>query len=156
MCSPIYVQGDPDAGAATDGGGPNASPAINSAIPAGVGYSAVTSTVGVGGRIAVQFHYLVTLDAAGGSGPGSVTVNHGETLTATADPSRDGYAFDGWNSDGSSYDVATPVTGPITLTATWAAVLAATGVSGELLLGIAGVLLIAGLVLVLLRRRTKA
>lgn len=152
----LDVQGTPDAGAATDGGNPNAAPITNSVEPAGVGYAATTSTVGTGGQLDLRFHYLVTLDPSGGTGPTSVTVNDGDMLTAPTEPSRDGYAFAGWTLDGSAYDFATAVAGPITLTATWASVLAATGVGGELLLGIAGVLLIAGLVLVLLRRRTKA
>lgn len=37
-----------------------------------------------------------------------------------ADPERVGYAFDKWvNADGSAYDFAAPITGPVTITASW-------------------------------------
>ena len=37
-----------------------------------------------------------------------------------ADPERVGYAFDQWvNADGSAYDFSAPVTGPVTITASW-------------------------------------
>ena len=152
----LDIQGTPDAGAATDGGDPHAATITNSVEPAGVGYSAVTATVSSGGQIIVGFHYLVTFDAAGGSGPSSVTVNDGDTLTALTDPSRDGYAFDGWTLGGSAYDFATAVTGPITLTATWARVLAATGVGAEFSLGGAGILVLGSVLLIAARRRATA
>ncbi len=37
-----------------------------------------------------------------------------------ADPERVGYAFDKWvNADGSAYDFAAPIAGPVTITASW-------------------------------------
>ena len=47
-------------------------------------------------------------------------VEDGQTATKPTDPTRnDGLTFDGWQLDGADYDFATPVTGDITLTATW-------------------------------------
>jgi len=150
------VQGTPDAGAATDGGNPNAAPITNSVEPAGVGYAATTSTVGTGGQLDLRFHYLFALDPSGGTGPTSVTVNDGDTLPGSSTPARDGYEFTGWTLGGSPYDLATLATGPITLTATWAAVLAATGIEALPLLSGAALLLAVGAPLVLLRRRATA
>ncbi|MBT1175946.1 InlB B-repeat-containing protein, partial [Bifidobacterium sp. LC6] len=49
-------------------------------------------------------------------------VNKGETVSRPADPTRDGYTFDGWftaASGGSEYDFSTPVTEDVTLYAHW-------------------------------------
>ena len=66
--------------------------------------------------------YPVTFDSTGGSNVPSQTVNHGSRATRPANPTRAGYTFAGWvDSSGNPYDFSTPVTGPITLRATWTA-----------------------------------
>jgi uncharacterized repeat protein (TIGR02543 family) len=63
--------------------------------------------------------YTVSFDSAGGSAVASQTVEHGALATQPATPTRTGYGFTGWTLAGSAYNFATPVTGSITLTATW-------------------------------------
>lgn len=63
--------------------------------------------------------HKVTFDTNGGSAVDSQAVDDGATAVKPADPTRDGYAFNGWTLDGKPYDFATPVTGDITLEAQW-------------------------------------
>lgn len=66
--------------------------------------------------------YPVTFDSAGGTAVSPERVQHGGTLTAPTEPTRDGHAFTGWFTDATlseKYDFATPVTGAFTLTAGW-------------------------------------
>ena len=63
--------------------------------------------------------HKVTFDTNGGSAVDPQTVDDGATAVKPADPTRDGYAFNGWTLDGKPYDFATPVTGDITLEAQW-------------------------------------
>ena len=56
--------------------------------------------------------YTITFDANGGIGGDVQTVSHGTTPVAPADPTRDGYTFDGW----------TPVIVAATVDATYTAV----------------------------------
>jgi uncharacterized repeat protein (TIGR02543 family) len=49
----------------------------------------------------------------------SATVAYGACAVAPATPTRTGYTFAGWLLDGVAYDFATPVTGDLTLTASW-------------------------------------
>ena len=92
----------------------------------------------------------------GGSSTAAQTINDGDTLPEPATPTREGFTFNGWTVDGSAYDFATPVTGPLELTATWTAVLAATGADIDTTLAVAALLLVAGLTLIALRRRVAA
>ena len=64
--------------------------------------------------------YAVTFDSAGGSAVDTQLVEGGATATKPADPTREGYTFDGWYLDGAPFDFTQPITGNITLTATWA------------------------------------
>lgn len=124
----LAIHGAPDDGAATDGGdgtSGDGAEITNPTTPAGVGYSAVTSRVGDGGRIVVGFHYLVGFDSAGGTAVVDQTVTEGNTVTEPADPARDGYQFAGWELAAAPYDFTTPVTDPFTLTATWTSLRAA-------------------------------
>jgi LPXTG-motif cell wall-anchored protein/uncharacterized repeat protein (TIGR02543 family) len=75
---------------------------------------------------------------------------------------RDGFTFAGWNVGGAPYGFDIPVTGLVTLTATWTAVagsgspgseLAATGANVNSALGVAALLLAGGVTLIALRRR---
>ena len=69
----------------------------------------------------VQIH-TVTFVSNGGSDVPSQKVEHEKTATKPADPTRFGYTFDAWYTDGTyttKYDFSTPVTADITLYAKW-------------------------------------
>lgn len=64
--------------------------------------------------------HTVTFDLNGhGTAIPAQTVKDGETATAPEAPTAEGWTFGGWTLNGASYDFATPVTGDITLVATW-------------------------------------
>ncbi len=63
--------------------------------------------------------YVVSYDSKGGSDVPAETVKEGEKATEPADPTREGFDFDGWYLGGEKYDFDTPVTSDITLTAKW-------------------------------------
>ena len=63
--------------------------------------------------------HVVTLDLGNGNAPTNVNIVDGEKLQRPADPTREGYTFDGWLLDGNLYDFDTPVTSNMTLTAKW-------------------------------------
>lgn len=65
----------------------------------------------------------VSFDMKGGS-PQERTkrVIDGKTVAQPADPTREGYRFAGWLSNGKPYDFSTPVTSNIVLTASWTAI----------------------------------
>ena len=65
--------------------------------------------------------FTVTFDSKGGSAVTSQNVPEGGKVTKPADPTREGYTFNGWNLGDQAYDFSTPVTGDITLTAQWTA-----------------------------------
>ena len=66
--------------------------------------------------------WTVTFDPNGGSAVASQTVKDGEKARKPDDPTRNGYTFQGWMLDGARFDFdQTPVTGDITLTASWTA-----------------------------------
>ena len=70
--------------------------------------------------VAALPNYTVTFDADGGTpAPAAQTVQKGSTATAPTEPTKDGFTFAGWTLGGSAYDFATPVTGNITLVASW-------------------------------------
>lgn len=120
----VDIQGTPAAGAATTGLGPGGPTFSNSVTPAGVGYTAVDVSSGSTLALEITFTLLVTFDAAGGSAVADQTVDWGDTLSI-ADPVRAGFDFAGWTSGGSAFDLATPVTAPLSLVATWTPVSAA-------------------------------
>ena len=68
-----------------------------------------------------KVYYTVTFETDGGNAMDAMTVEHGANLSEVAAPTKQGYVFDGWTVDGAAYDVATEITGNITLTATWKA-----------------------------------
>ncbi|MFR0575363.1 InlB B-repeat-containing protein, partial [Bifidobacterium boum] len=68
--------------------------------------------------------FVVSFDSAGGSSVASQTVEYGSKAASPKDPTRAGYAFQGWytaKSGGSRYDFGKPVTGGLTLYARWKA-----------------------------------
>lgn len=71
----------------------------------------------------VFFPQPVTFDTDGGSPVDSITVNKGSSIGSIADPTREGYRFDGWFSDSSllhPWNLATDtVDAPLTLYAKW-------------------------------------
>lgn len=67
----------------------------------------------------MKAEHTVTFDTDGGAELPSQTVADGETATQPEVPVRDGYVFLGWLLNGKAYDFSTPVTGDITLTASW-------------------------------------
>ena len=73
--------------------------------------------------VAALPNYTVTFDADGGTpAPAAQTVQKGSTATVPTAPTKADYTFAGWTLGGSAYDFATPVTGNITLVASWTAV----------------------------------
>lgn len=104
--------------------------------------------------------HTVTIDPANGTGKTTVTVNDGDKLTRPVTPSRDGYTFTGWQSNGSDFDFDKPITSDLTLTATWKQTttnglpLAQTGITAGLIGGITIMLaMIGGAILMLSRRK---
>ncbi len=70
-------------------------------------------------KISALPEYTVTFDAAGGSSVASQTVTKGQTATQPTAPTKAGYVFKGWTLNGAAYNFATPVTGNVTLVASW-------------------------------------
>ena len=75
--------------------------------------------------------YTVSFDSAGGSAVAEQTVEHGNTVDKPADPTRAGYAFEGWYVGNTKYDFRQPVTSNITLTAKWREIFTVTLVYGR-------------------------
>lgn len=78
--------------------------------------------VGGGGGGGGTSSYTVKFDTLGGSEIDSVKVNSGGKLTKPADPTREGYTFEGWFTDKectTAYDFDTKVTKSFTLYAKW-------------------------------------
>ncbi len=63
--------------------------------------------------------YTVTFDSHGGSEVESQVVAYGKTASKPANPTKSGYVFSGWQSSNGAYSFSTPVTGDITLKASW-------------------------------------
>jgi uncharacterized repeat protein (TIGR02543 family)/LPXTG-motif cell wall-anchored protein len=156
------------------GTGANGATGSNSAVAPGAGvtfssapsagrYVSVTTTDGVppdsgtGGRVVIEYSFDVTLDRANGSSAEFARVDAETTLAEPADPTREGFAFDGWrvgSASGPVYDFTTPVSGPIGLVAAWRPILADTGVDAQPWLGAAlSLMLLGGALLVMTRRR---
>ena len=66
--------------------------------------------------------YSVTFDSDGGSAVTTQNVAHGSTATKPADPTRNGYEFDGWFNGETEWNFSTAITAAITLKAKWTAV----------------------------------
>jgi len=72
-------------------------------------------------RWAINTH-AVTFDSDGGSAVTAQNVAHGSPATKPANPTRNGYEFDGWFSGETEWNFANAITAPITLKAKWAIV----------------------------------
>lgn len=83
--------------------------------------SAVTSNITLSAKWRNDATFTVTFEGEGVS-IDAQTVHSGETVNKPADPTRDGYTFDGWYVGDEAYDFTAPVTSDLTLTAKWTAV----------------------------------
>ncbi|MGN1007330.1 MAG: S-layer homology domain-containing protein [Butyricicoccus sp.] len=64
--------------------------------------------------------FTVTFDSNGGTAVASQTVKNGEKAVKPTNPTRSGYTFGGWyTDDNKKWDFNDPITGDITLTASW-------------------------------------
>ena len=63
--------------------------------------------------------HTVIFDSNGGSRVDSAIVKDGETVDRPADPTKEGFTFDGWLLNGVEYDFDSPVYGDIRLVANW-------------------------------------
>jgi len=70
--------------------------------------------------------YPVTFDSDGGSEVAAQNVAHGSSASKPADPTRNGYAFDGWFSGETEWNFSTAITAPVSLKAKWTVVHAVT------------------------------
>ena len=66
--------------------------------------------------------FAVTFDSDGGSAVAAQNVAQGNTATKPADPTRNGYEFDGWFNGNAEWNFTTAIAAPITLKAKWTAV----------------------------------
>ena len=68
-------------------------------------------------------YYTVKFDSNGGSDVADATVEDGKTVTQPTDPTKEGFDFDGWYTDNTTfkdkYDFSKPVTSGFTLYAKW-------------------------------------
>ena len=90
----------------------------------------VTSDLTLTAKWALK-EYTVSFDSAGGSAVDEQTVEHGKTIAEPADPTRAGFAFEGWYVGDTEYDFTQPVTSDLTLTAKWTEVHTVTLVYGR-------------------------
>ena len=65
--------------------------------------------------------FTVTFDTDGGSAVSAVEVKKGKTVAKPADPTKEGYTFDGWYLGDEKYNFSTAVKEDITLKAHWEA-----------------------------------
>ena len=65
--------------------------------------------------------YTVSFDGDNGTPIKTETVNHGATVLKPANPTRDGYCFEGWYNGEDKYDFASAVTENVSLKAKWTA-----------------------------------
>lgn len=71
---------------------------------------------------AITVYHTVTFDADNGDEAVTVQVEEGQKATKPADPEKEGFTFLGWFADDLEFDFDTPITGNVTLTAHWEAI----------------------------------
>ena len=79
----------------------------------------VTANMTLKARWQADSYHVVFNTAGGSTAPAYQTVVYNGTASKPADPTRDGYTFRAWQLNGTDYNFETPVTGSITLVATW-------------------------------------
>ena len=75
-------------------------------------------------------YYEVKFDTAGGTSIQTQTIREGETINYPSYPNRSGYTFEGWYYNNKEFDLNTPITNDITITAKWKKIPTSTGGSG--------------------------
>ena len=96
----------------------NGSVTNNGTITGGTFYGTVSGA----GTIENSAVYTVSFDTDGGSTVAAQKILRGQKAVRPADPTRSGYRFNGWYTDGAytaEYDFNTPVIDALTLTAKW-------------------------------------
>lgn len=63
--------------------------------------------------------YTITFNTNGGNILESITLKKGDNINDIKPPEREGYLFVSWTCDGNEYNINTPITEDITLTANW-------------------------------------
>ena len=63
--------------------------------------------------------YTVTFNSNGGSSVPVQNITSGQKATQPANPTKNGYIFDGWKLNGNTFNFNTAITGNTTLTASW-------------------------------------
>lgn len=64
-------------------------------------------------------YWTVTIDLDNGSATTTKQVEKGKKLTGVANPTKDGYTFDGWKANGSDWTMDSAITADITIVAQW-------------------------------------
>ena len=67
--------------------------------------------------------YIVTFDSSGGAAVNEQEISRNDSVTRPNDPVREGYNFVGWILNNEEFDFETPVTGAMTLVASWDAII---------------------------------
>jgi|GEM_PF-4291817 len=81
-----------------------------------------SSTINSSITLTAVWGQTVTFDSNGGSSVSSQTVVSGQTATEPTAPTKTDYTFGGWTLNNSAFSFSTPITGDITLVASWTAV----------------------------------
>ena len=82
--------------------------------------TAITAAITIKAKWTAAF--TVTIDSDGDDDATGQTIRYGETITKPEDPTRNGYAFDGWFVGDTEWDFDVPVTAPVIIKAKWTAV----------------------------------
>lgn len=115
----LAITGTAVNGSATTGSGVHGSPITNPTQPAGVRYLAVASTVADRSSFSLDYVAIVSFDTTGGSTIADAVVPIGSPLSEPTSPTRSGFSFAGWELGSEPYDFGSPVSGSLTLSATW-------------------------------------
>lgn len=75
-------------------------------------------------------YYNVTFNSNGGSAVESQTIREGETIKYPTTPTKEGHSFEGWYYNNKEFDLNTPITSDITITAKWKKIQTSNGSSG--------------------------